>query len=858
MRMKKTLCFMLTAALLMGSWAMGEETAAPTSAPTPEVTVTSEPTAAPTAEPPAAEKTTVAPTEPPAPTPAPVVTATPMPTTAPTDAPTATPAPTTVPTTEPTATPAPTADPASEATETSEPTQPATAPPTAVATDTPTAATNEPPTPAPSVIPAPQATATDMPTAAPSPEPPQEKPFIPTQDAWTQFSDQAYVEGTVETVLKEAQKRKEHPAIFVRTDKQVTVTNVAQSYIECLTPDPDVFTDGENGSDYRVIYEIGTPTNEGALPPVTLRVVDMHRMSDKTPAPTETPVTPKTTPDSMAAEPSPTPTITAALTMPPATEPTPSSTVTEKTPMPTITAAITMPPAETEPPQADEQQEQAETVGDVQAWARYAAGSLVQGTVQDVLDSIGFDETAMGELPTVYIRTQEKVRLENIAEPFMQRLTLRPDADVFAQSGEVIVKWKLLEDQARGLPPIELWVEAVPQPTPTPQPTPVPTISVTPLEYRPGEWSNIAPTFELAGIEEGSTDYVYGVFICNEQLIVFSRDTTAYTPNLEGADIRVRFAILDMMGDVLSFSDEYAMMLDMTPPDGPYPMPYDAKNTIAQVYASDSMSGLQAISLDGGKSWLDAELPEDQFRCEGKKGETIPPEQLQARDFAGNISKCYEEYAFGPERKPGSGDGKKPIQHVTQTLDYSHANYNALELLFPDEPQTQLVAGDEMLNLSLTVDGEQGAFMAQMHTYPTEEGIMPPAENALILTAQAAEDAACAWVFTGDVYRLLYNSRIDYLVLRTGDYITVLPTAGFTAGTEYVRLKSNGISTRKFTYTVTQDEAMLETTLIVAVENATYELGEERSMPMYRTGVLIGPMSLLEKPYNSYLHSNNP
>ena len=828
MRMKKTLCFMLTAVLLMGALAIGEETAAPTSAPTPEVTAASEPTAAPTAEPPAEEKTTVAPTEPPTPTPAPVVTATPMPTTAPTDAPTATPAPTTAPTTEPTATPAP------------------------------TAATSETPTPAPSVTPAPQATATDMPTAAPTPEPPQEKPFIPTQDAWTQFSDQAYVEGTVETVLKEAQKRKEHPAIFVRTDKQVTVTNVAQSYIECLTPDPDVFTDGENGSDYRVIYEIGTPTNEGALPPVTLRVVDMHRMSDKTPAPTETPVTPKTTPDSMAAEPSPTPTITAALTMPPATEPTPSSTVTEKTPMPTITAAITMPPAETEPPQADEQQEQAETVGDVQAWVRYAAGSLVQGTVQDVLDSIGFDETAMGELPTVYIRTQEKVRLENIAEPFMQRLTLRPDADVFAQSGEVIVKWKLLEDQARGLPPIELWVEAVPQPTPTPQPTPVPTISVTPLEYRPGEWSNIAPTFELAGIEEGSTDYVYGVFICNEQLIVFSRDTTAYTPNLEGADIRVRFAILDMMGDVLSFSDEYAMMLDMTPPDGPYPMPYDAKNTIAQVYASDSMSGLQAISLDGGKSWLDAELPEDQFRCEGKKGETIPPEQLQARDFAGNISKCYEEYAFGPERKPGSGDGKKPIQHVTQTLDYSHANYNALELLFPDEPQTQLVAGDEMLNLSLTVDGEQGAFMAQMHTYPTEEGIMPPAENALILTAQAAEDAACAWVFTGDVYRLLYNSRIDYLVLRTGDYITVLPTAGFTAGTEYVRLKSNGISTRKFTYTVTQDEAMLETTLIVAVENATYELGEERSMPMYRTGVLIGPMSLLEKPYNSYLHSNNP
>ena len=40
---------------------------------------------------------------------------------------------------------------------------------------------------------------------------------------------------------------------------------------------------------------------------------------------------------------------------------------------------------------------------------------------------------------------------------------------------------------------------------------------------------------------------------------------------------------------------------------------------------------------------------------------------------------------------------------------------------------------------------------------------------------------------------------------------------------------------------------------MVSVEDETYELSEEHSNPMYRTGVLIGPVELLERPYGSYL-----
>lgn len=851
MKMKRLLCCLLAAMLLTGSLALADDTAVPTVEPTPEVTAEPSPTPEAKGAPedtavPVAESTT--PPTPPVPkaasAPAPEVKNAPAPTAVPTAEPT--PSPTSSPVPEVTASPThePTPEalqaPASHAEPTPEHTEAPTATveaessrsaePTSTPASSPTDKVETEKTPAPTASPTPAITESAPPSPTPT-APPQKTDFVPTRDAWTRFADQTYFEGSVEAVLREAQERGEHPVIYVRTHQQVTVTKVAQSYIECLVPDPDEFVDGENGSVYRVVYEVGEQSSENAPPPVTLRVVDIHRQARKTDTPTP----------AVSNEETPTP---------PATEETPSP-IASPTPLPTTTVSFPLPEASDSSQVTDQPREQADMIAeDVQAWTRYSTGTLVQGSIQEVLDAIALDEAGTGELPTVYIRARDTIRLENIAESFLQRVSLLPDADVFAQEGETVVRWKVVEGVARSLPPIELWVEVLPAPTPSPE---IPVLTVFARDYFPDEWSRVPPTFTLSGIEEGSTDYVYGVFIYDEQLIVFSRGTTEYTSTLEGEDVRLRFAILDMMGDVMCFSDEYAIMLDMTPPDGPYPIPYNDTNTIAQIYASDSLSGLEAISLDGGNTWLSAELSEEHFRCQGKKGETIPPERLRARDFAGNISKCYEEYEFGPPRRTGGGTAPKPIYHVSQTLDYSLANYNALELRFLDESQTQLTAGDTVLNLSLAVNGQRGSFTAQTLTYPLEEGALPPAPNLLMLTAQEQENAACAWQFSGDVYRLLYNSGVDFLVLRTGGYIALLPTAGFTAGTEYVRLKSNGISTRRFLYTVMQDEAMLETTMMVEVEEQIYELGEAKSRPMYRTGVLIGPMSLLDRPYSSYV-----
>ena len=142
--------------------------------------------------------------------------------------------------------------------------------------------------------------------------------------------------------------------------------------------------------------------------------------------------------------------------------------------------------------------------------------------------------------------------------------------------------------------------------------------------------------------------------------------------------------------------------------------------------------------------------------------------------------------------------------------------------------------------------------MAELTTWQTEKGKKPTKPNALMLSAQEQEGVN-VWQFSGDVYRLLYNSGIEYLVLRTGDYIAALPTAGFTAGTAYAKLKASGVSTRKFDYTLCQDESLRETTLSVTVEGETYIMEEDTNQPMYRYNVLVGGSELMAKPYNRYL-----
>ena len=378
------------------------------------------------------------------------------------------------------------------------------------------------------------------------------------------------------------------------------------------------------------------------------------------------------------------------------------------------------------------------------------------------------------------------------------------------------------------------------------------TLTVDAADYLPNEWSGAMPVFTLSGIPEGSEEYVYGVFICNERLILLSDGNNVYMPSDEGL-VSLRFAILDKMGDVAALSDQYDMLLDFTPPDGPYLSGDDECKTVCYVTADDWLSGLNGISYDGGETWDDYTDPEQEMSFLGDVGETVEAGRICVRDNAGNIAYNAEPFTFGKKKRTGTGTGTgaKPIRHVKETMDYSKANYNALELNVSDAPQTELTVGGTALNLSLTSEGQTEAFTAELATWQTDADTAQTAPNALLLSAaQTAESNV--WRFGGEAYKLLYNSGVDYLVFASGDYITAIPTAGFTGGTQYGKLKAGGVSTRKFEYTLIQDEALRETTLSVQVEGETYLLEESTESPMYRYDVLVGTKDMMHNPYESY------
>ena len=398
--------------------------------------------------------------------------------------------------------------------------------------------------------------------------------------------------------------------------------------------------------------------------------------------------------------------------------------------------------------------------------------------------------------------------------------------------------------------------EVTPSPTPSPTPKPEIHLTVTAENYEPERWMTTVPTFRLGGIEQGSP-YVYGVFICNERLILLDEEADSYTPDEEGW-ISLRFAVLDMMGDIMALSRQYDMMIDTQPPAGPLLLPLEWSPLAVSIWVEDLESGLEAISFDYGYSWEPYVQMAEGYTLTGRKGEIIDEGQIGVRDFAGNVSFNEEGFIFGESASSGGGggggSGKQPVRHVKETMDYSTANYNALELSFPEEPVSELTAGGTTLSLTLTGEqsGEpaQETFRVSLTTWKQNDGDSVDVPNALVLEAQSSEGAN-VWSFSGDVYKLLYNSGVDYLVLRSGGYITALPTEGFTGGTQYGKLKAGGVSTRKFVYTLLQDEELRETMLSVTVEGETYLLEEDTAQPMYRYNVLVGPAELMNRPYES-------
>ena len=533
---------------------------------------------------------------------------------------------------------------------------------------------------------------------------------------------------------------------------------------------------------------------------------------------------------------------------------------------------------ETEEPDTPEETEEPAWVPQGEAYAVYeddAGLHQLDGELMDILQTL-IDNQQTGTV--VYLLTDAEITVHGIAPEQWDALDIRPAPESFSDAGMDYAVFSFEEEPVEGeaYPPVTLWVETMPKETespapeetetpapeetetpapeetetPAPEETPAPalTIGVQAENYTPGVWSSTMPVFTLSGITEGDDGHVYGVFVCDEQLILLSKGNSTYQPTQEG-EVSLRFAIFDRMGDVVSLSDQYDMLLDVTPPDGPYYIPLEYTDTMVELMFDDMLSGVDAVTLDGGGTW---QTPTSPMYLSGSAGDTIPAGRIGVRDVAGNVSFNYEELLFGPLPTPRPVYTGKRIKHVPETMDYSTANYNALDLEFSSEPSAELWAGDTQLALTLRDEAENNTFTAALTTWQSGEDEEVAAPNALLLCAQEQEGVN-VWSFTGDVYRLLYNSGVEYIVFRSGDYIAALPTEGFTAGTAYAKLKASGVSTRKFAYTLCQDEALRETTLSVTVEEETYLMEEDRNQPMYRYDVLVGDVTLMDKPYSSYL-----
>lgn len=504
--------------------------------------------------------------------------------------------------------------------------------------------------------------------------------------------------------------------------------------------------------------------------------------------------------------------------------------------------------------------------------AGFAQGAVTPSepdkTAQGWISAPGAEERIYGDLADlvalapqgiIYVQTDRAVRLKEIDARTLADIAFLPDPDVFAD-GEYIVRITL-EDPDRaedleGLTDVDcseyvdveqiltlyVWVMQVLAPTPQPtaapseapadEPTPAPTVTPEPQPtpesiticvqargVQQGEWVNTAPEFRLSGIPEGEQDLAYAVILYDREIITL--EGNSYTAESEGV-YSLRFVILDAMGDIVSASESTTVYVDTTAPETVSALPSQQKSYALVVTAADSLSGVCAVSTDGGETWSDL-ADEQPWGCTFEKPTSLASGMLCVRDGAGNIWTNEEEIVLDAIVQESSGGGGysgvyKP--HAENTTGNDGATgYAQVGLASDGEPADTLeISGRQIsvvclqdgeepvaaqLNVSFTKwiaqEGDEGGLLAAHTGEKTQE------DDVLVLRAvlpkeMEGESPAFVWNFDGAALRTLYLSGVDRLVCLAGESAAVFPTAGFTAGTDYTRLKIGGVGSRYFVY----------------------------------------------------------
>ena len=374
-----------------------------------------------------------------------------------------------------------------------------------------------------------------------------------------------------------------------------------------------------------------------------------------------------------------------------------------------------------------------------------------------------------------------------------------------------------------------------------------------------GSWLTTAPTFTISSDVELPQGWTWAVRYDGGAPVTLAGNT--FTAQEEGA-YTLTFVVLDGVGQVAASTQDVTLRLDTTPP---LVQATAGANLTLTVTASDGVSGIDGLSMDGGASWYPVtEMGEGVWGLTftAAQAYTFAPGTIVARDGAGNLAAYEKEVTLqSSQGRPsggfsGGGGSSSTVATTHATSDTTAVvAYDGVELVVADQPMNTLVMGETELELFLRPDesllarlGEdyQPAFTATLSNWMEDASNTP---DTLVLAVSQedlaqAEDAAFTWDFNGTVYKKLAASGIDYLVLQVGDQVTALSTAGFAAGVRYTMYRAQGLSSEAFDYHVAMTEAG-ETTLSVTVAGETWPLTEEEGGAFYYYDVYTGTLEEL-------------
>lgn len=374
-------------------------------------------------------------------------------------------------------------------------------------------------------------------------------------------------------------------------------------------------------------------------------------------------------------------------------------------------------------------------------------------------------------------------------------------------------------------------------------------------------WLTTAPTFTLSSDVELPQGWTWAVRYDGGAPVTLAGNT--FTAQEEGA-YTLTFVVLDGAGQVAASTQDVTLRLDTTPP---LVQATAGANLTLTVTASDAVSGIDGLSMDGGASWYPVtEMGEGVWGLTftAAQAYTFAPGTIVARDGAGNLA-AYEKEVTLQSSQGRPGGGFSGGGGSSSTVATTHATsdttavvaYDGVELVVADQPMSSLVMGETELELFLRPDesllarlGEdyQPAFTATLSNWMEDASDTP---DTLVLAvsqedlAQVTEEGTVfTWDFNGTVYKKLAASGIDYLVLQVGDQVTALSTAGFAAGVRYTMYRAQGLSSEAFDYHVAMTEEG-ETTLSVTVAGETWPLTEEEGGAFYYYDVYTGTLEEL-------------